>query len=101
MIRFRDLLPAELRDGSYVNSYTLLEIEQLWAGMREVWTSHTAGPLATTSWPRVALQRADRSGAAGGATTMASPGYVRRSGLLRNSPHLFPFPYAHHTTPYG
>ena len=38
MTRRRDLLPAELRDGSYVKPYAFLEIEQLWAGMREVWT---------------------------------------------------------------
>lgn len=35
----RKLLPAELKDGRYVKPYVLLEIEQLWAGRREVWTS--------------------------------------------------------------
>lgn len=34
----RSLQPAELRDGRYVKPYALLEIEQLWAGRREVWT---------------------------------------------------------------
>ena len=34
----RNLRPAELKDGCYVKPYTLLEIEQLWAGRREVWT---------------------------------------------------------------
>lgn len=31
-------VPAELRDGCYVKPYALLEVEQLWAGRREVWT---------------------------------------------------------------
>ena len=34
----RQLLPTELKDGRYVKPYALLEVEQLWAGRREVWT---------------------------------------------------------------
>ena len=34
-----DLLPAELRDGRYEKPAELLEVEQLWCGWREVWTS--------------------------------------------------------------
>jgi hypothetical protein len=33
------LKSAELRDGLYVKPFELLEIEQLWVGRREVWTS--------------------------------------------------------------
>lgn len=33
------MVPAVLRDGLYVKPYALLEIEQLWCGRREVWTS--------------------------------------------------------------
>lgn len=33
------LLPAQLKDGCYVKPYALLEIEQLWCGHREVWTT--------------------------------------------------------------
>lgn len=33
------LRPAELRGGSYVQPFELLEVEQLWCGRREVWTS--------------------------------------------------------------
>lgn len=40
MRRYRDRLqPAELRDGRYVKPFALLEVEQLWVGRREVWTS--------------------------------------------------------------
>lgn len=34
----RKLLPAELKDGAYVKPFALLEPEQLWCGIREVWT---------------------------------------------------------------
>jgi hypothetical protein len=34
----RSLKPAELKEGLYVKPFVLLEIEQLWAGRREVWT---------------------------------------------------------------
>jgi hypothetical protein len=30
---------AELRDGLYVKPFVLLEVEQLWCGKREVWTT--------------------------------------------------------------
>ncbi len=33
------LQPAELRDGLYTKPFALLEVEQLWCGRREVWTS--------------------------------------------------------------
>jgi hypothetical protein len=33
------LKSAELRDGLYVKPFALLEVEQLWVGRREVWTS--------------------------------------------------------------
>ena len=35
----RKLLPAELKDGIYVQPFALLEPEQLWCGHREVWTA--------------------------------------------------------------
>lgn len=35
----RNLMPAELKNGLYVKPFTLLEIEQLWCGHREVWTA--------------------------------------------------------------
>jgi hypothetical protein len=35
----RNLKPAELRDGLYVKPCAQLEIDQLWVGRREVWTS--------------------------------------------------------------
>lgn len=33
------LIPAELKDGHYVKPVALLEIDQLYAGHREVWTA--------------------------------------------------------------
>ena len=39
MKRRPDLLPAELKNGLYVKPFVLLEVEQLWCGHREVWTS--------------------------------------------------------------
>lgn len=34
-----ELQPAELQGGCYVQPFALLEVEQLWCGRREVWTS--------------------------------------------------------------
>jgi hypothetical protein len=39
MTRARALQPADLRDGLYVKPFALLEVEQLWCGHREVWTT--------------------------------------------------------------
>jgi hypothetical protein len=33
------LKSAELRDGRYVEPFALLDVDQLWVGRREVWTS--------------------------------------------------------------
>ncbi len=34
----RGLLPAEIENGVYMKPCASLEVEQLWAGRREVWT---------------------------------------------------------------
>ena len=39
MTRPPRLLPAELRGDRYARPFALLEVEQLWCGLREVWTS--------------------------------------------------------------
>jgi hypothetical protein len=33
------LEPADLKDGCYIKPFAHLEIDQLWAGLREVWTA--------------------------------------------------------------
>lgn len=38
-MRACNLRPAELRNSVYVKPFALLEVEQLWCGLREIWTA--------------------------------------------------------------